>query len=285
MYRYTTFDEVWLPEAMPEDDLGTGQAAGTIIDSLAGAFDFLGSNRYRPKRQTITYRGSYTAALDYLVDENGDYVVDEDDNYIIATTDADAALRDKLNTIKAKIGTRAVLMREEDTDGSRQYKLARLLDVQHIRTLGNADSIATLELSFEADGRGWRSVTQSETTDTLSAGATTTVTVTPGGTEEIGDAVITVTADGGDVTNLEVTADGGVHWTFSATIADGSELLIDCGAMTVTLDGVDAFDDFDLESTHTSQGWLPLPTGSTEINFITTGGPADLSIVYREQYR
>lgn len=284
MYRYTTFDGVWLPDAMPEDDLGTGPAAGTIVDSLAGSFDYLGSSRYRPKRQPITYRGSYTAAYDYLVDENGDYVVDESGNYIISTTSTEEALRDKLNTLKAKIGMRAVLMREEDTDGSRQYKLARLLDVRHIRIVGNADRVATLELPFEADGRPWRSVTQSETTATLSASATTTVTVTPGGTEEIGDAVISITANGGTVTALEVTADGGVHWSFG-TIADGSELLIDCGAMTVLRDGIDNFELFVLEATHTAEGWLPLSPGSNEINFIVTGGPADLSITYREQWR
>lgn len=282
MYRYTTFDGVWLPDAMPEDDLNAGQAKGTIVDSLAGSFDYLGSNRYQPKRQQITYRGTYVGAADYLVDGSGDYIVDESGGYIIGTTDAATDLRDKLDTLKAKIGRRGQLLRQAETDGSRQYKMARLLSAQHVRVVANADKVATLELTFEADGRPWRAVNESEVTATLAAGVTTVVTASPGGTEEINDAVLTITANGGSVTGLEVLY-GEVDFSFG-TIADGSVLVIDCGAMTVLKDGVDAYDNFTLEAAHTAAGWLPLSPGSNDISFVLAGGPADLSLTYYEQW-
>lgn len=283
MYRYTTFDGVWLPDAMPEDDLNAGPAQGTIVDSLAGAFDYLGSSRYRPKRQPIVYRGTYVGAQALIVDENGNFVVDESGNFIIGTTDAAADLRDKLDTLKAKIGRRGTLIRQAELDGSNQFKLARLLNVQHVRTLANADRVAMADLTFEADGRPWRAWTQTETTATLAASATTVVEITPGGTEEIGDAVLAITANGGSVSALDVTLGGNTHFSFG-TIADGSALVIDCGAMTVKLDDVDAYGNFALEAGHTAQGWLTLAPSSNEISFALTGGPADLSITYYEQW-
>lgn len=283
MYRYTTFDGVWLPPAMPEDDLNAGAAKGTIVDSVAGGFDYLGSNRYRPKRQTISYRGTYVGGADYLVDENGDYIVDENGDLIIGATDAAADLRAKLDDLKAKLGRRGTLIRQAESDSSNQFKLARLLTAQHVRVLANADKVATLELTFEADGRPWRSWTQSEVTATLAASTTTIVEVTPGGTEEINDAVLTITANGGNVTGLDVTLGSDVHFTFG-TITDGATLVIDCGAMTVLLDDVDAYTSFALEAGHVAAGWLPLALGTNSIAFTTTGGPADLSLTYYEQW-
>lgn len=284
MYRYTTFDGIWLPDRMPEDELNTGQAKGTIIDSLAGSFDYLGAARYRPKRQAIGYRGTYIAEIEYLVDENGDYVIDESGNFIITASDPAVALRDKLDALKARIGRRGILIRQAEVDSSRQYKMARLLAVQHLRTLRDVSQVAALELQFEADGWPWRSVTQSDITATLSANATTTITINSAGEEEIGDAIISITANGGSVTGLEVLLTGGVHWSYG-TIANGSELLIDCGAMTVLRDGIDSFGAFTLENDHTAEGWLPLAPGSNEISFVLTGGPADLAITYYEQWR
>lgn len=284
MYRYTTFNGVWLPDAMPEDDLGAGAAKSTILATPGGAFDYLGSTRYNPRRQAISYRGTYVGGIDYLTDENGDFIVDEAGNRIIGSFDAEIDLRDKLDTLKAQIGQRGQLIRQAEADGSRQYKVARLLDLRHLRTVRDVDRIAALELQFEADGRPWRAVNQSTVTATLAANATTTVTVGPGGTETINDAILSITANGGSVTALTIELAPSVEISFG-TIANGSELVIDCGALTVRLNGVDAYDQFALESGHTVGGWLPLQPGSNAVAFTLTGGPADLSLTYRDQWR
>jgi hypothetical protein len=283
MYRYTTFDGIWLPDVLPEDDLNAGAASGSILGSLGGSFDYLGSTRSRPKRQAIQYRGTYLGGMDYLVDESGNYIVDESGNRIINTTANAVDLRDKLDTLKAKIGRRGLLIRQAEADGSQQYKLARLLSANHLRVVKDADRIALLDLAFEADGRPWRSVAQSAATAVLAADATTTVAVSPGGTEDIRDAVITITANGGTVTGLEMTLGSDTDFSFG-TIADGSVLVIDTGAMTVLRDGSDAYDIFTLEAGHVVEGWLTLAPGTNSLAFILTGGPADLSITYYEQW-
>jgi hypothetical protein len=284
MYRYTTFNDIWLPDRLPEDDLNTGQAKSTIIDAAGGAFDYLATSRYRPRRQTIAYRGAYVGASDYLVDENGDYIVDESGNRILNTYDAAADLRNKLDAIKAQIGQRGPLIRQAESDSSRQFKVARLLSVQHQRTVRDVDRVATLDLQFEADGRPWRSVNGSTVTATLAANATTIATISPGGTEAILDAVLSITASGGSVTALTIELAPAVELIFG-TIADGSELVIDCGAMTVRRNGVDAYDVFALGSGHSAAGWLPLEPGSNAVAFTLAGGPADLVLTYRDQWR
>lgn len=284
-YRYTTFDGVNLPEVMPEDDLGTGAANSTLVDSLGGAFDFLGANRYRTKRHPIRYMGMFVGRDDtYLVDESGNYIVDELGNYIVATDDYTVDLRDKVDTLKAKIGRRGMLIRQREDDGSTQWKMARLLSIGHTRTVRDVDRFASLEVSFEADGGFWKSTTASTTTDTLGAGATTIVDIESAGMTEVRDAVITITANGGNVTAVELVLGSDQHWSWSGTLLDGNSLIIDTGAMIVTNNNVNAYSGFVLSGDHLIDGWLQLAPSNNVCYWTITGGPADLSVTHYDQW-
>lgn len=284
-YRYTTFDGVNLPEVMPEDDLGTGATPSTLIDSLGGAFDYLGTARYRLKRQPIRYVGKYVGRDDtYLVDESGNFVVDESGNYIVATDDYTVDLRDKVDALKAKVGRRGTLIRKREDDASTQSKQARLLSINHTRTVRDIDRFADLEIVLEATGGPWKSTTATTTSDTLAASDTTIVDVESAGMEEVRDAVITITANGANVTSVEVVLNSDQHWTWTGTLLDGNDLVIDTGALTVTNNNVDAYTGFALSGDHTIDGWLQLAPSNNVIYFTIVGGPADLSVVHYDQW-
>lgn len=284
-YRYTTFDGVNLPEVMPEDDLQTGSTPSTLIDSLAGAFDYLGSNRYRLKRQPINYRGKYVGRNDiYLVDESGNYIVDESGNYIIANDDYTVDLRDKVDALKAKVGRRGTLIRVREDDGSSQSKQARLHSIGHMRTVRDIDRFADLEIVLEAVGGPWKSTSATTTTASLSASTMGTVAVVSAGLEEVRDAVITVTANGGTVTGLEFVLDSDQHFSWAGILLNGNSLVIDTGALTVLNNNVDAYSGFTLEADHTIDGWLSLAPANNLLYITVTGGPADLSIVHYDQW-
>lgn len=284
-YRYTTFDGVALPDAMPEDDLGTGSANSTLIDSLGGAFDYLGAGRYRLKRHPIRYIGKYVGRDDtYLVDELGNYIVDELGNYIVATDDYTVDLRDKVDALKAKVGRRGTLIRRREDDSSTQWKTARLLSIPHTRTVRDIDRFADLEVILEATGGPWKSTTATTTTASLAANTMTAVAVESTGMEEVRDAVITVTANGGNVTGVEFVLDSNQHFTWAGTLLNGNSLIIDTGAYTVSNNNVDDYAGFDLEGDHTIDGWLQLAPASNVLYVTLTGGPADLSIEHYDQW-
>lgn len=284
-YRYTTFDGVNLPEVMPEDDLGTGAANSTLVDSLAGAFDYLGSTRYRLKRHPIRYLGKFVGRNDiYLVDESDNFVVDESGNYIIANDDYTVDLRDKVDALKAKVGRRGVLVRVREDDSSSQSKLARLLSISHTRTTRDIDRFADLEVVLEATGGPWKSTTATTTTATLAANTATTVDVESAGLEEVRDAVLTITANGGNVTSIAFVLGSDQHWSWTGTLLDGDALVIDTGALTVLNDNTDAYDGFTLDGDHTIDGWLSLAPSNNVCSFTLTGGPADLSVVHYDQW-
>lgn len=284
-YRYMTFDGVNLPEVMPEDDLGTGAANSTLVDSLAGAFDYLGSNRYRLKRHPIRYLGKFVGRNDiYLVDESGNFVVDESGNYIVANDDYAVDLRDKVDALKAKVGRRGVLVRVREDDGSSQSKLARLLSISHTRTTRDIDRFADLEVMLEAVGGPWKSTTATTTTATLAANTTTTVDIESAGLEEVRDAILIITANGANVTSIEFTLGSDQHWSWTGTLLDGDALVIDTGALTVLNDGADAYDGFALDADHTIDGWLSLAPSNNVCYFTLAGGPADLSVVHYDQW-
>lgn len=284
-YRYTTFDGVNLPEVMPEDDLNTGAANSTLTDSLGGAFDFLGATRYRLKRHPIRYVGKFVGRDDtYLVDESGNYIVDESGNYIVVTDDYTVDLRDKVDTLKAKIGRRGLLIRQREDDGSTQWKQTRLLAINHTRTVRDIDRFADLEVIMEATGGAWKSSTATTTTASLTAATLTAVVVTSAGMEEVRDAVITLTANGGTVTAVEFVLNSDQHFTWSGSLLNGNSLVIDTGAMTVTNNNVDAYTGFALSGDHTIDGWLQLSPTNNTLYVTVTGAGADLSIEHYDQW-
>lgn len=282
-YRYTTFDGVGLPEYLPEDDLGVGSIPSTLLDSLGGVFDYLGTTRRLPKRHPIHYRGKFVGRGNTRwIDEDGNFVVDELGNYIILGADYAADLRDQVDSLKAKIGVYAQLIREREEDGMQQFKLTRLLGVSHVRRVEDVDRVAVLDLDFEAAGFPWKKSTATTTTDSLASGANV-VAVTVAGVEQVRDAVITVTATS-NITNLLFELGSNTKFTFAGTVLAGNDLVIDMGKLTVKNDGVDAYTNFVLDAIHTVDGWLVLPNGTNNMTVTVTGGPGSISIEHYDQW-
>ena len=65
------------------------------------------------------------------------------------------------------------------------------------------------------------------------------------------------------------------HIRFSGTILTNKTLIIDCGALSVKNDGVDAWDDLSVESAHGIDEWLRLKPGNNTIKVTRVGGDAD----------
>lgn len=282
-YRYTTFDGANLPEYLPEDDLSSGAVASTLIESLGGVFDFLGSLRVLPKRQQIRYRGKYVGGDNtHWVDEVGDDVVDEVGDFVILGADYTADLRDQVDSLKVKVGVYGQLIRQREEDGLNQFKYARLLSVQHVRTVADLDRVAAIEATFEAPGTPWKKSSSTTTTVSLAAGSNA-VAVTNNGVEEVRDAVLTVTATS-NITNLVVQLGSNQKFTFSGTIAAGTALVIDTGKLTVRNNGVDAYNSFTLNATHTVDGWLVLASGTNNLTVTVTGGPGSVAVVHYDQW-
>lgn len=271
---------------MTEDDLGAPPANGTIVDSLAGGFNYLGNSRYYPKRHPINYRGLYVTQTTYLVDEAGNRIVDEAGNYIVVANEA-TVLRSQIDDIKAQHGKWAYLVRRREDDGAEQFKYARLLNVAHVRTLSDTNRIARLDLTFEAEGKPWRSTFGAEATTSLTANAVTGLSITTGGTEEVRDAVFTITATS-TITGLAIVRYGDpnfyMQWTGSLTA--GQSLVIDCGAHTVEKNGAEAYGGFSLyNGIHNGPDWMILsPSIANSLLIGLTGGPGNLSVVYFDQW-
>lgn len=283
-YRLHSFDGVMLPEYTPEDDLGVGQVQSTIIDSLGGVFDFMGATRRQPKKHTISYRGKFVGQDNTLwVDDVGDLVVDEVGDMVVLGSDYVADLRDRVDSLKAKIGVSGQLVRIREEDQEEQFKTARLLACNHIRTVENIDRVAVIDVVMEAAGTPWKAIDSTTTGPTaLSAGANA-FAITVDGVEEVRDAVITVAATS-NITNLIVSLGANQSWTFSGTIAAGKSLVIDIGKQTVKNDGVDAYSSFTLGGSHTIDSWLRLSPGTNNLTVTITGGPGTITAVHYDQW-
>lgn len=282
-YRLLTFDGVPLPAKVPEDDLGVGNVNSTLLDSLGGVFDFMGSTRRLPKRHGIHLRGKYLGEDNtHWVTEVGDDVVDDVGDFVILGADYVADLRDQVDALKGRIGRSGQLIRRREEDSLQQFKTARLLQVAHVRKLENLDRIAELDIDWEAAGVPWKRATSTTTVVALAAGANA-VAVTVAGVEDVSDAVMTVTATA-NITNLVMTLGGAQKWTFSGTIAAGTALVVDTGKKTVKNNGADAYSSFALNSTHTADDWLVLVSGTNNLSLTVTGGPGSVSVVHYDQW-
>jgi hypothetical protein len=283
-YRLHSFDGVTLPEYLPEDDLGVGQVPSTIIDSLGGTFDYFGATRRQPKRHNISYRGKFVGQDNTLwVDDVGDFVVDELGDMVVLGSDYAADLRDRVDSLKAKIGVSGQLIRIREEDDEEQFKTARLLVCNHIRRVENIDRIAVVDVVLEAAGIPWKAINSTTTGPTAISSGANAFAVTVSGVEEVRDAVITVAATT-NITNLIVSLGANQSWTFSGTIASGTSLVVDIGKQTVKNNGSDAYSSFTLDGAHTIDSWLRLSPGTNNMTVTITGGPGTIQAVHYDQW-
>lgn len=255
MYKIVRFGAVALPSRMATDDLSTGQVENSLQRTLGGVYDLAAGERRRPQVRTLVHEGMYAAA-------------------------SAAALYSAVQPLRSMIGKKASLIRERH-DGVEQWTEARLMGVdQPIAVADHFAHVANIRATFAIAGAVWRAM--STTSQAVAVGqGLTLATVANGGTEPVGDAILIITA-ATSITSIGLAL-GDAHFAFAATIQAGNSLVIDCGALSVTNDGVGAYDDLVLEADHAIGGWLELAPGSNDLE-ITANGAGTLDIIFYEQY-
>lgn len=281
-YRNLRFGSAYLPDRMPEDDLDTGDAEGTLVDSVGGAFDHWGDRRRLPRKDVIQHRGKYVGEKTYWVDHLGNYIVDHLGNRIIIGT-AEQMLRSQVDAIKAKEGQRDSLWRQREDDGALQWKTARLLRVNHTQTVNEAKIIAECFLAFETLMAGWRDEAAAITSRSVSDGVLDFLNVHNDGVYTVEDAVLTVARTSGTITAVRVTGSG-IDLSWSGSIEAGETLTIDAGQQTVQIGDGDEYSGFALNAGHTADTWLPLSAGQNILHVTVTGGNADVSVEHYAQW-
>ena len=195
-----------------------------------------------------------------------------DSEYVEATS---GAFRTALYAVRALIGTRAILYRSPDGEAANSESvLARL---ESVRMGRNADNILVMGvgLTFEALAAVWDGAAHTETI-TLDA-SPKSQDCDNGGNGIVRAVTITVTASGSPITAVTIENLETGHITkikYAGSIAVGQSLVIDCGAMTIRNNGVNAYTStaFTLEAGHSLREWLRLMPGANTIRVTRTGG-------------
>lgn len=280
-YTYTAFGDVDLPIYNIEQDLSVGQVDSALLNTANGrSVDYLGSLRRVPRSQEIQVQGIYHEDVSLLVDESNNFIVDDLGNMFVSGASGDT-LRAQIDALRSAIGTVQKLYREDLDTGVLRWKLSRLTSVSQPKSYRDRGVISNLSAIFETAQPRWKAETVTTTSASLTSG-TTTVTVDSLGTEAIDDAVITITADGGTVSSVRIVLND-ADFTWAGTLADGDDLVIDCGALTIQNDGVDGYSDFTLAAGHALDGWLRLLAESNEIN-VTVDAACDIMVEHYDQW-
>lgn len=274
-YRIYEFDGVALPDVLPEDDLASGTVASSIVESAGGAFDWAGSARRLPRRIVVPFAGAYAGGPDTigLVTEAGDRII-ETTNVPIVVGTAALLMRDARDLLTAKIGVRGSLWRRRESDSAAQWRTARLLSVGGTRVVSDVDAIVNLTASFETTMPGWRAASQS--TASLLADALVGVA----GNLPVRHAVLTVTASA-TISSVRVySAERGIDWTWTGTLAAGTSLVVDDEAQTVVNAGANAYSGLVLGSGHTARGWLDLEPGNQALSVTVVGTASAVGLAW-----
>ena len=282
MYRLYTFNDIPLPDRMPEDDLGTGALDSGLLDSIGGTFNYRGASvRDLPRQQNIQHRGTYVGEICYLVNEAGAYIVNEAGAFMLADT-ASSSLRRQVDNIRNQLGKLARLYRRRDEDSVLQWKLATLLNVAQTRKVENTDILAPLTLTFETASGAWRSQSARSVTVTLANGANTVVVFNGGDVvRAVADAIATITAST-TITSVRIQATG-IDFTWTGTLAAAAALVIDSGLPSITNAGVAAYSGLAFAVGHTADHWLELPQGYTVFT-VTVVGTGSITMTNYDQW-
>jgi hypothetical protein len=104
------------------------------------------------------------------------------------------------------------------------------------------------------------------------------------GNAPVHDVVFTITADGCDVTSVTIvntTTDYTLVWT--GTLVNGNDLVIDCGAKSITNNGVDAY--YQLIEPANQELWMELAPGDNAWLLRLTGCDAIVRVQYASAWK
>jgi hypothetical protein len=264
-YVLYQFGDLVLPAYNADNDVSTGQVAPVFLELPGGGvFDVLGTD---PAKRRITPLNK------------------------LCTLDADdtTALRTAYNALRAKIGRRDRLWRRWD-EGYYDWCWARLTNIAARRTTKNYLHLE-VDLQFVMISPHWYGQHHGgtwtlddgilfdtgyplDTTDwlPLTAGAATSLTITNSGNRTVTNAVVTVAAGSANITATKIGIAGISEMSYTGTINAGTGLVVDCGALSVTNNGNEAYVYFALTANHKRDDWLRLEPGDNTVVVTITGG-------------
>lgn len=281
-YRLHKFDNVLLPIYDPRPDMGQGVVESSLLDSVGGAFDYYATRQRLPRKQTITFQGTYLGELSYFVDHSGNFFVDHSGNFFVNGT-AEGDLQAQVEALTAKLGQRGSLYRQFLNNPTRlHWKTARLLNVAHQREQQDTSLMAKIFCTFETLMAAWRSETA--TTTSLGSGSgIRALTVPVIGNVAISDATLAITA-GATITSIRMRNTAlGVDWTWAGTLTSGQALTVNAGTQRILIGSTNAYSGLTYASVHTARGLLPLVPG-TNPYVITTDANATVAFSHFNQW-
>ena len=195
-----------------------------------------------------------------------------------------------LDDYRAMLGKRERLwFKPHDTTQVDRWCWARLVDVNETGSVYNRIT-QPVDLVFQAlsgwnghaYGGAWNldsgyyfdnglylDSTGSQTIWTDSPGSS--VTLTNAGNRTVTNLGIHMTCAMG-ITNITFSVYNVAQFSYTGTISPADVFIIDCGARSVTLNGVGAYAGFTLGPNHYTADWLPLTPGDTSLTISSTGG-------------
>lgn len=276
-YTFDRFGSITLPTYNREISMAPVGAAELIVSTIAGAFDADGTGR-------SGQRFPHTLTVEVIVSE-----ADSGDQ------------RAALDALRAAVGTRAYLYRTADDDGTTHKTLCRLVGMRQERSYEQRRAYQPIRLEFRQLGP-WQGQATSWTLDdgellddgldfdssdyySVISTSPDSQAVTNGGNLPATSVVITINAGSGALGNPIITAPG-MDLRWAGLIPAGQSLIIDSGALSVLLNGADAYSGLYFGGTHTIENWIELAPGASVVT-LTIGGTltgASWSIDFREAW-
>jgi len=182
-------------------------------------------------------------------------------------TESQITIQAKLDALKGMVGQRQKLY-SKMADGSERWIWARLVEVKGERKEGDI-LWQDVELHFSSGETYWRGQTRTIT-------GSGTLTLPNGGNASISHAVITVNSP---AATLGFTVTGKSHFTLTGV---SGQVVIDCGAMSVMVGGVEAYSKFTLQADHKIDGWLEIAAPSTTLS---VSGSGTVTVTYDDAWR
>lgn len=249
-YWITRFGSKDIPPNRQSHDVGLPVIAQQAMGLPYGAWDPLGS-------------GAGQARVPYTIPVG-----------TMLVHDTPAELQTALAAWRALCYTRDTLYRTPDGGtANSEWITARLIGMDAPRNIENLRHLA-ITLRFEVTSLVWSGAAHTETI-TLDA-SPKSAEISNGGNGIQRGVTITVTASGTPITAVIIENLETGHVTtikYAGSIAVGQSLVIDCAAMTIRNNGVNAYTAaFTLESGHSIREWLRLMPGANTIRVTRTGG-------------
>ena len=265
-FRLYQFGNTVLPDYNEESDIGRAVTAKAALDiPSGGALDLFAGGRILPGARTLT-------------------------KVCTLHSTTESGLNDAYRELARLVGTREKLYRMNISDGGMLWAWARLDKLAATRKYGQLSLyLQDATLSFTIFSVAWYSLTEAEyrlnfatwedddLTTCLVEGDYSILPVVLGGNLNQPNVVFEFTATS-LITHIEVVnSTNGYIWVYEGTVHSGDILIVDCGEMSVTNDGVDDYANF--FPPDNKERWFELEVNENRI-LIGADGDANIYIHY-----